>query len=125
ASGSKAAETADAAKPSAVSCILIKTAAQLNAIRNNLGASYCLANDIDLSSIANFVPIGTSGTPFTGNFFGNNHTVRNLKINASTQYVGLFSALSGAIIRDLTLENVKVVTTASFGTVGGLFGLGF
>ena len=38
-----------------VACTRIKTAAQLQAMRNNLAGRYCLANDIDASAIANFI----------------------------------------------------------------------
>ncbi|MGH6789168.1 MAG: hypothetical protein ACRECC_05750 [Pseudolabrys sp.] len=123
AGGAKAAETADAVKPNAVSCILIKTAAQLQAMNNNLATSYCLANDIDLSSIANFVPVGTLATPFTGNFFGNDHAIRNLKINSAASSVGLFGRVSGAVIRDVSLIGVKITATGSFASAGGLAGL--
>ena len=44
--------------PKVVTCTQIKTAAQLQAIKNNLKGTYCLANDIDAGSIANFIPIG-------------------------------------------------------------------
>jgi hypothetical protein len=38
--------------------VLIETAAQFDAIRNNLSGHYILANDIDLASYSNFEPIG-------------------------------------------------------------------
>ncbi|MGB7259074.1 MAG: hypothetical protein WBD48_13440 [Pseudolabrys sp.] len=119
--GANGAENADAANPNAVSCVLIKTAAQLQAMKNNLAVSYCLANDIDLSSIANFVPVGDSVTSFTGNFFGNGHVISNLKINNSTTaFVGLFGSTRSGIIRDVNLVNVNVKGTAAGAFVGGL-----
>ena len=123
AGGANGAEIADAAKPNAVSCTLIKTAAQLNAIRNNLAGSYCLANDIDLSSIANFVPVGSAATPFTGNFFGNDHVISNLKINSALLQVGLFAFLNGAVVRNVSLVNVEITSTSNFATTGGLIGI--
>ena len=118
--GAKAAETA--VKPNAVSCTLIKTAGQLQAMNNNRAASYCLANDIDLSAIANFVPVGDSTTAFTGNFFGNDHAIRNLKINSAASYVGLFGRVSGAVIRDVSLIGVKITATGNVARAGGLAG---
>ena len=50
-------------RPSVVSCKLIKTPAQLAAIGANattLAGSYCLANDIDLSAIPSWTPIGST-----------------------------------------------------------------
>src|SRR5690242_3891531 len=66
-------------EPKVVSCKPVRTPAQLQAMTNDLTARYCLANDLDLSSIANFIPVGTDATPFTGHFFGNNHVIRNLQ----------------------------------------------
>lgn len=45
---------------------LLTNAAQVDQIRNHLSAHYKLANNIDMRSIANFVPIGTPKKPFTG-----------------------------------------------------------
>ena len=67
----------------------IATAEQLDAIRNNLGASYVLVNDIDLSNYGNWVPIGWSFAPnpspgstfFYGTLDGQNHSISNLTIN--------------------------------------------
>lgn len=67
----------------------IATAEQLDAIRNNLGASYVLVNDIDLSNYGNWVPIGWSFDPnpspystfFNGTLDGQNHSISNLTIN--------------------------------------------
>ncbi|MGB7258573.1 MAG: hypothetical protein WBD48_10905, partial [Pseudolabrys sp.] len=65
-----------------------------------------------------FVPVGAAATPFTGNFFGNNHVIRNLKINnATATFVGLFGVSHGGIIRDVSLVNVNVKGSA---VVGGL-----
>ncbi len=95
--------------PKVVSCTQIKTAAQLQAIKNNLKGTYCLANDIDAGSIANFIPIGDAANRFTGQFYGNGHVIRNLKINnATAQYVGMFGVVADGIIQDVGLINAKV-----------------
>jgi hypothetical protein len=119
------AQSARPARPElAVSCKLIHTAAQLQAMRNDLAANYCLANDIDASSIANFAPVGRPGAPFTGSFFGNHHVIRNLRIkNTANSGVGLFGSFSGSSITDVALVNVNVESTASGATVGSLVGL--
>ncbi|MBQ6926160.1 MAG: hypothetical protein IJQ73_16110, partial [Kiritimatiellae bacterium] len=56
---------------------LITTRAELAAIANNLDGSYALGEDIDLDG-ADWTPIGSSSTPFTGTLRGNNHAIRNL-----------------------------------------------
>jgi hypothetical protein len=118
---------ASAAEPrhrsEAVSCIPIRTAAQLQAMQNNLAASYCLVDDIDAGSIANFVPVG-NGLAFTGNFFGNGHSIRNLRIRDATHTtVGLFGFFTGGTIRDVKLINAAVTGTAPTALVGALAGL--
>lgn len=81
---------------------LIETAEQLNAVRNDLDASYALAADIDLSGYENWEPIGyfdvsaaENGDPyatgFAGTFDGRGHTVSNIMTsNAEGVGVGLF-----------------------------------
>ena len=74
-----------------VAIITITTAEELSNIRLNLGEDYALGNDIDLSTIANWEPIGTLANPFTGALDGNGHTISNLTINRPTEdNVGLF-----------------------------------
>ena len=114
---------AEAPKPGTVSCTLIRTVGQLQAMKDNPAGSYCLANDIDASSIANFVPVGTVLNKFTGKFFGNNHVISNLTINTgATDQVGLFGITDHAVIQDVGLVNAKVTGTSFLATVGGLVG---
>ena len=87
---------------------LIKTADDLDNIRNNLSGKYILMNDIDLSSYSNWQPIGSDTNIFTGEFNGNGHVISNLKINNSTgQGVALFSYVSG-IIKNVGVENAYI-----------------
>ncbi|MGB7259001.1 MAG: GLUG motif-containing protein, partial [Pseudolabrys sp.] len=116
--GQTAARAASAARPAAVSCVPIKTPAQLQAMKNSLAASYCLANDIDMRAVANFTPVGGT-TAFTGNFFGSNHTISNLTIKSAAPYIGLFGAVADATIQDVALVNVKVVSTSTGFVIGG------
>jgi hypothetical protein len=112
----------------------ISTAEQLATVSEAvyLDNHYILMNDIDLSEYlsedgagwndgAGWQPIGTSGTPFTGTFDGNGHSVENLFINRpGTNYIGLFSYTgSGADIRNVDLVAVDVTGA---GSVGGLAG---
>jgi hypothetical protein len=110
--------------PKAVTCTPIKTAAQLQAIKNKLDGTFCLMNHIDAGSIANFIPIGDQNTQFTGQFYGNGHVIRNLKINNTTSiYVGLFGIVIGGIIQDVGLINAKVSGSFNNASVGGLIGV--
>ena len=95
---------------------IIKTAADLDNIRNNLSGKYILMNDIDLSGI-NWEPIGgladTSVLPnpsdcFQGELNGNGYTINNLTVNNPSGYGGLFGATLNAEIKNLGLENVDI-----------------
>lgn len=112
----------------------VSTPEQLNAVRNNLSASYVLINDIDLNNWGNWEPIGVGDSfygyappadpprsdyqPFTGEFDGNNHTIRNLKINDyEVSYVsdchGLFAAVDGGVIKNLKLVDISITINKS------------
>jgi hypothetical protein len=91
--------------------IPITTAQELSNIRNNLTATYRLMNDIDLES-AEWQPIGTASTPFSGTFIGNQFTISNLTITQTQTYVGLFANNSGTI-KNLKLGNVQINVTGS------------
>ncbi|MGH6789965.1 MAG: hypothetical protein ACRECC_09820 [Pseudolabrys sp.] len=107
-----AAHAGEAPHPNVVNCIPIRTAAQLQAMRNNLAGAYCLMNDIDAGSIANFVPIGDYATQFTGSLYGNGHIIRNLTINDNTDTeVGLFGAALRGPIQDFGLVDVSITAT--------------
>ena len=76
------------------------------------GVNFVLDNDIDMSSVSNFVGIAN----FKGNFYGNGHVIKNLKISESSSggYVGLFDCMDGTV-RDLGLENVTITANNSYG----------
>ncbi len=113
----------------------ISTPEQLDDVRNYLGSHFILINDIDLTTYLSeggggynengWIPIGTSGTPFTGTFDGNNHIITGLFIDRpSTGYVGLFSLLDDtAIISNLGLKDVNITGDFLVGAfAGGSYG---
>ena len=63
---------------------------------NNGLAGYTayLQADVDLKN-EEWTPIGTKTNPFKGKFDGGNHVIRNLKINSTTGYAGLFGVVVG------------------------------
>ena len=82
---------------------------------------YELTADINLTSITNWQPIGTSATQYSGDFKGNGFTITNLTISRSTtNYVGLFGATTAAA----RIESVGVTnaTVAGQEFVGALIG---
>jgi hypothetical protein len=119
--------------------VVIKTAAELGAIRNNLDGNYVLGADIDLSPYTSFTPIGTfvplseapedQETPklelaFTGVFDGNGHKISNVTIFAPAQAgVGLFGCVAGekGLVKNLVVENATVTGNM---LVSGVIGYG-
>jgi hypothetical protein len=95
-----------------------------------LNGSYVLINDIDLSGVENWVPIGmqtghtfnTAGnalTNFTGTFDGRNHVIKNLTYSFTGNYDGLafgnaeltgglFGRIGNGTIKNLVLKNFTI-----------------
>ena len=80
-------------------------------------------NDINLSDLGFWVPIGTESSPFTGEFDGNGYTIRNLIIvsNIITDNIvdaGLFGVCknSTTIIKNLHVSGVITVHVGSTST---------
>lgn len=94
----------------------------------NADGEVALLNDVDLG-YAEWTPIGTStgvslaynvipspSYPFKGIFNGGGHTIKGLKLNIldnQTNVKGLFGATSGATIKDLRIDGVKLTFTAT------------
>lgn len=78
-----------------------------------------LTDNIDMSSIANFAPIGTQEHPYTGTFNGNNHSISGLTVNGSDA-AGLFGYVKGATIQNINLCDSKITTTGNY--AGGIVG---
>ena len=104
----------------------VASPAQLDAIRNDLTASYILTADIDLADFGAFAPIGAyvqdkSEDPdgedpileyaFTGTFDGDGHVISNLTIEQPENMgVGMFACIAGetAFARNVTFRDVNV-----------------
>ena len=99
---------------------IIQTATELQSMQNDLGASYKLANNIDLSGIT-WTPIGTTSARFHGTLDGNGKTISNLTLSTSAQNTGFFGSLtSGATINDVNFADCSVTSTYPFcGVVTG------
>ena len=91
---------------------------QLQKITDRLSSYYKLGVNIDLTG-REWIPIGTSAAPFTGNIDGTGYTITNLTYdNESGENVGLFGYNSGTV-SNITLENITVKGKTN---VGGLVG---
>lgn len=96
---------------------LVSTKEHLNNVRKYPSAYFKLLNDIDISSISNWEPIGNSYEKFTGNFDGSGHAVYGLKINVSEaediSYFGLFGYVKDGVIKNLGVMNSEISVEAS------------
>lgn len=81
-----------------------------------------LTQDIDMRGVNDFQPIGTTSSPYTGTFDGQQHYVRKLIIDLPEQeYVGLFGVLAnGAYIKNVIVDDFSSIVGLRF--VGGIAG---
>jgi hypothetical protein len=78
-----------------------------------------LTTDLDLSSIDNWTPIGTSTHSFNGIFNGGGHVIKNLKVSGNSNNNGLFGYANKATIYNMHLLNPTVSGPDYVGTVVG------
>ena len=131
--------------PEGGTIVYVSSQAGLESIRDHIDDpafnygknAYVLQNDIELEG--EWTPIGYVesvdyyGTPtggihaFSGNFYGNEHTISNLKLpGGSVHCIGLFGFIDDALIQDLQVEfgsmTISITNTSSqrIGIIAGL-----
>ncbi len=85
-----------------------------------------LTGDIDFQDVA-WEPIGTELVPFKGTFNGNGHRIKNLVINTTETYQGLFGHIGdGSVIKNVIIDSSCSITGGSYtaGIAGGSIGSG-
>lgn len=104
-------QAAEEAKGTETNPYMIKTAADLDAIRTQLDSNvvvyFKLANDIDLSSIENWVPVQTQNARFPIDFDGQGYTIKNMNCKDAPTYASLFGLVTGNI-RNVKFDNCSV-----------------
>lgn len=114
----------------------VRTAEELDAMREDLYGWYVLEADIDLSGIANWIPVGEYEADyefapgewwrhaFKGVLDGNGHTIRGLNITElTTDKSGLFGTVANGEIRNLKMEGSHLAFTAERPYVAPLAGI--
>lgn len=91
-----------------------------SSITKNQSAEGKLMNDIDLKNEL-FTPIGNNY--YYGTFDGDGHLVSGLKVNSTSNYVGLFAYISGATIQNLGVAGEVNGTYSK--CVGGIAGYSY
>ncbi len=82
----------------------VKTAAQLNTVREYPSCYFKQIANINLSAYSNWDPID----PFTGEYDGQDYVISNLKINSNADNLGLFGGTSKAKLQDMIVTNIDI-----------------
>lgn len=93
-------------------------------IKDNPAGVYHLKADLDFEGLESEISTNIIRT-FNGEFYGNNHTIKNFAITSGTSYYGMFGTLgSGAVVKNLVLEaiSLNISTSGSTRVAGLLFG---
>lgn len=115
----------------------IRTAQELDAVRKDLHGWYVLDNDIDLSSLGQWDPIGRYEPDyeyadaewwvhaFKGRLDGNGHAVKGLRIQGEIPFgqCGIFGAIANGEVHDLVIEKPVIDVKGAVlyvGTVSGM-----
>lgn len=103
----------------------VSNASELNDVRNYLGSYFIQTADIELgvspwSDGQGWVPIGNSGSKFSGNYNGNGHVINGMRISrSSSDNQGLFGYTQGATVKNVGLTNISVVCSGDSGGIVG------
>jgi competence protein ComGC len=93
---------------------LIRTAVDLQNIKNNLAAHYKLCNNINMNTLGTpWISMGSDAVPFTGSLDGNNFSIINFSQTTSSFFNGLFHTMSGAIVKNVTFVDPVIVNTSN------------
>lgn len=103
--------------------IIIDSAQKLVALSNSpamWNKKFVLSNDIDLSNVENYKPIGTKDRPFTGEFDGNDCIISGLNINKpDSNYCGLFGVCKSAKLKNFDIRRAVITSKAQSGILAG------
>ena len=83
------------------------------------GKYFKLGNDIDMSCISNFTPIGDNSHMFMGVFDGQDYTISGLTINQpDNDYIGLFDKNDG-LIQNVIISGASITGQCYVGGIAG------
>ena len=89
----------------------------VNSGKSFSGKTVYLSKNLDLNGVT-LEPIGNNNNKFEGTFEGNGYTLKNIKIDLGTDYVGMFGYNTGTI-RGFNVENINVKGNNYVGGVAG------
>ena len=73
-------------------------------------AKAVLLNDIDMTGMTSWLPIGTNNKPFTGTFDGQGYSIKDIAIKTSKSYSGFFGKVMGATIKNFHISGTLTVS---------------
>ena len=77
------------------------------------GKYFIQTGPIDMAEVTDFEPIGKwAANAFAGHYDGQNYPIKNLKINTSTQYSGLFGVAIGAEFKRIRMVSYQYTIKA-------------
>ncbi len=90
------------------------------------GKYFLQTANLDFSSYEYFIPINNSDSNYAFYYDGGNHTISNIKIEISKNYVGLFGRIYGSSSKHAYVKNVHLVNSSVGGvnSVGSIVGNG-
>ena len=96
-------------------------ASKVNGGTNYSGKYFELGGNITYDGTENnYTPIGTESNAFSGHFDGKGHTVSGININKNSEsYKGLFGRIVSAEVKNLTLDNSRIVGRDYCGGISG------
>jgi hypothetical protein len=106
----------------------ISNQTHLDSARNNLSGKYILLNSIDLNETGagfgseGWIPIGDYSNKFTGIFNGDFNNITNFWINTTTGYIGFFTYVENATIRNLEIRTAEGKEIRGLNFIGGIAG---
>lgn len=86
------------------------------------GITVELGCDIDMTSVSDFEPIGSSYNAFKGNFDGKGYSIKNLKVMECPSYSGLFGHVADGTFQNVTLD-VLITGASGRSYIGGFIGV--
>jgi hypothetical protein len=108
-------------KVGAISATYVSDCTDLQDVADDLAGYYVQTASFSCTGIVDFVPIGTSGSPFVGTYDGGNFEITGLTIASTNYLIGLYGKSEG------TLQNIKLVGANVYGdgddSVGALVGM--
>ena len=81
-----------------------------------------LCDNIDLSGIENWTPIGTSSKPYAGTFNGTSYSISNMTIKNAGSNSGLFGYVTGTVKNFTVTGSITITGDETVARVGGAVG---